>query len=157
MSPPLIDISVQHSEWSHRFRDLHNTVLSIIGLTLEKAEIDARDKELSIVLADNDFVQKLNKEWRSKDKPTNVLSFPQDDDFMLGDIVLAFETVEAEAHAQDKRFEDHVTHLVIHGLLHLLGHDHIEDEEAEIMEALEIEILSALNIKNPYQPIEDNT
>ena len=155
MTAPLIDISVRHNDWSHRFRDLHNVVLSVIAMTLEKAEIDAGNKELSLVLADNNFVQELNKQWRGKDKPTNVLSFPQDDDFMLGDIILAYETVQDEAEAQGKRFEDHATHLIIHGLLHLLGHDHIEDDEAEVMEALEIEILGALNIKNPYQPIED--
>ncbi|MCB1581103.1 MAG: rRNA maturation RNase YbeY, partial [Alphaproteobacteria bacterium] len=68
----------------------------------------------------------------------------------LGDIILAYETVRDEAKEQDKRFEDHATHLIVHGLLHLLGHDHIEEADAQIMESLEIEILRTLNIKNPY-------
>jgi probable rRNA maturation factor len=148
---PDIDITVQHREWTHAMRDIHNIALSVIGLTLEKAGVKNREQELSLVLADNDFVQKLNKEWRGKDKPTNVLSFPQDEPSMLGDIILAYETVEEEAQAQGKRFEDHTIHLIVHGLLHLLGHDHEEDHEAEIMESLEIEILAAMNIKNPYE------
>ncbi len=149
---PEIDITVQHNEWTRDIRDIQNVVLSVVAITLEKTNpANTENTELSIVLADNGFVQKLNKEWRGKDKPTNVLSFPQDEPTMLGDIILAYETVKAEADAQNKRFEDHTTHLIAHGLLHLLGHDHEEDEEAEIMEALEIEILDALNIKNPYE------
>ncbi len=148
---PDIDITVQHAEWTKAMRDIQNVVLSVIAITFEKADIENRKQELSIVLADNDFVQALNKEWRGKDKPTNVLSFPQDEPSMLGDIILAYETVAEEAEEQSKRFEDHATHLIVHGLLHLLGHDHEEDGEAEIMEALEIEVLNALNIKNPYE------
>ncbi|HOO81987.1 MAG TPA: rRNA maturation RNase YbeY [Alphaproteobacteria bacterium] len=150
MNQPIIDISIQHSEWTRAIRDIQNIVISVIGLTLEKADVEAQGKELSLVLADNDFVQALNKEWRGKDKPTNVLSFPQDEPMLLGDIILAYETVRDEAKEQDKRFEDHATHLIVHGLLHLLGHDHIEEADAQIMESLEIEILRTLNIKNPY-------
>ena len=150
MNQPIIDISIQHSEWTRAIRDIQNIVIFVIGLTLEKADVEAQGKELSLVLADNDFVQALNKEWRGKDKPTNVLSFPQDEPMLLGDIILAYETVRDEAKEQDKRFEDHATHLIVHGLLHLLGHDHIEEADAQIMESLEIEILRTLNIKNPY-------
>ncbi|MEZ5813389.1 MAG: rRNA maturation RNase YbeY [Alphaproteobacteria bacterium] len=148
---PDIDITVQHREWTHALSDAQNIVLSTVAVTLEKAGVNGENQELSLVLADNDFVQKLNKEWRGKDKPTNVLSFPQDEPSMLGDIILAYETVAEEAEAQGKRFEDHMIHLIAHGLLHLLGHDHEEDHEAEIMESLEIEILAAMNIKNPYE------
>ena len=151
MTQPLIDISVQHPQWTRSVRDIQNVVLSVIALTLDKAGVENRGQELSIVLADNDFVQTLNKEWRGKDKPTNVLSFPQDEPSMLGDVILAYETVEQEAKEQNKRFENHATHLIVHGLLHLLGHDHIEDDEAETMEALEIQILADLGIKNPYE------
>ena len=148
---PIIDISIQHKGWSHDIRDIQNIVLSVIGLTLEKAGVDVSEQELSLVLADDTFVQKLNKEWRGKDKPTNVLSFPQDEPMLLGDVVLAYETVKREAQEQDKRFEDHLIHLIAHGVLHLLGHDHEDDAEAEEMESLEISVLEALGIKNPYE------
>lgn len=111
------------------------------------------ETEVSIVLADNAFVQVLNKNYRGKDKPTNVLSFPQDDDLMgsLGDIIFAFETVKAEAAEQNKNFNNHLAHLAVHGTLHLLGYDHMDAAEAEEMEALEIKILSGMNIPNPYE------
>lgn len=107
--------------------------------------------EISLVFADNDFVQVLNANYRGKDKPTNVLSFPQDEPELLGDVILAYETVKCEADEQNKTFEDHTRHLIVHGTLHLLGYDHIEDEEAEEMEALEIKILADMGIKNPYE------
>lgn len=107
--------------------------------------------EISIVLADDAFVQNLNREYRGKDKPTNVLSFPQDEHGLLGDVILAHETLSREAKEQDKSFEDHLMHLVVHGTLHLMGHDHENDEEAEEMEALEIKILEQLGVENPYQ------
>ncbi|RED51498.1 putative rRNA maturation factor [Aestuariispira insulae] len=121
---------------------------------------EGREAELSLVLSDDASVQELNREWRGKDKPTNVLSFPADDEDeaplpgmprMLGDIVLALETVSREAREQNKSFDHHLTHLVIHGLLHLIGYDHIEDDEAEIMEALEIKLLAGMGISNPYE------
>ena len=112
--------------------------------------------EISIVLADNNFIQNLNHVYRGKDKPTNVLSFPQDEPGLLGDVILAYETIEKEANEQEKSFEDHLTHLIVHGTLHLLGHDHEDDKEAKEMEALEIEILEKLGIKNPYE-INDKT
>ncbi|MAQ71147.1 MAG: rRNA maturation RNase YbeY [Alphaproteobacteria bacterium] len=114
------------------------------------------DAELSIVLANNKFVQNLNKEYRGKDQPTNVLSFPADDTNgyiikgPLGDIVFAHETIMNESDTESKHFEAHLTHLLLHGLLHLLGYDHIEDHEAQEMERIEIEILQKIGIKNPY-------
>lgn len=121
----------------------------------------AEEAELCIVLADDHFVQDLNKTYRGKDKPTNVLSFParsipvaagpEPMGFrLLGDIVLARETLEREAAEQGKRIEDHVAHLVVHGVLHLLGQDHEEDKEAEIMEGLERDILQSMGINDPY-------
>ena len=116
--------------------------------------------ELSIALTGNDRVQDLNREWRDKDKPTNVLSFPAGDDpdaaqaqgrpEMLGDIVLAFGVTRDEATEQGLEFEHHVTHLVVHGVLHLLGYDHIEDDDAEEMETLESTILKGLGLRDPY-------
>ena len=120
---------------------------------------------VSIKLSDNAEVHALNKQWRDKDKPTNVLSFPMLDDeeldalitstydapeIMLGDIILAYETCAAEAAEKGISIAHHATHLVIHGMLHLLGHDHIEEDEAELMEALEVKALASMGLHNPY-------
>ena len=120
---------------------------------------------VSVKLSDNAEVHALNREWREKDKPTNVLSFPMlyDDEIdallegtynvpeiMLGDIILAYETCAAEAEEKQISVADHATHLVIHGMLHLLGHDHVDDEEAEAMEALEVKALASMGLHNPY-------
>ncbi|NBX02785.1 MAG: rRNA maturation RNase YbeY [Alphaproteobacteria bacterium] len=112
------------------------------------ASAEGEMREITVVLADDAFVKNLNRDFRGKDKPTNVLSFPGDGH--LGDIVLAFETIEREAKEQQKTFKAHVQHLLVHGTLHLLGHDHIKDAEAEKMEALEIKILKELGVANPY-------
>lgn len=110
-----------------------------------------KQRELAVVLADNAQVQRLNCEFRGKDKPTNVLSFPSDEEAEWGDIILAYEVIDAEAAEQGKSFHDHFCHLLVHGMLHLFGYDHIEQDEAEEMEAIEIEILSKLAIANPYE------
>jgi probable rRNA maturation factor len=112
--------------------------------------------ELSLVLADDATVRRLNHEYRGKDSATNVLSFPPafDDETLLGDVVLAEETVRREAVEQGKARADHATHLVVHGCLHLLGYDHEDDEEARRMEALEVEILATLGVADPYQEVE---
>lgn len=111
--------------------------------------------ELSIVLTDDAEQQVLNRDWRGIDKPTNVLSFPQIEPFspvigILGDITLARETLEREARELGKSFEEHFTHLVIHGFLHILGYDHIEEADALVMEGLETQILSSMGIADPY-------
>lgn len=111
--------------------------------------------EICIKIIDTAESQNLNKTYRGKDKPTNVLSFPSDiPDFVesshLGDLAICASIVEQEAQAQNKHVIDHWAHLTIHGCLHLLGYDHIEDTEADKMEALEIELLAELGIGNPY-------
>ena len=111
--------------------------------------------ELTIRLVDNDEIQQLNLQYRHKDKPTNVLSFPFEvpegiELNLLGDIIIAINVVEQEAIEQKKSLKDHWAHMVIHGCLHLLGYDHINDDEAEEMESLEINILKGLSITNPY-------
>jgi probable rRNA maturation factor len=113
--------------------------------------------ELSLVFTDDDDIKGINAEWRGQDKPTNVLSFPA---FplepggrpgpMLGDIILAEETLRREALDLGKPFEDHLSHLLVHGFLHLFGYDHMTDAEAAVMEGLEIRILAELGLGNPY-------
>lgn len=114
------------------------------------------DCELSIRLVDEDESAELNNEYRGKNGPTNVLSFPFEapielEPRLLGDLVICVPVVVREAAEQGKSVDDHWAHMVVHGCLHLLGYDHIEDYEAEQMEALEITILQTLNIANPYQ------
>ncbi|QLF71305.1 rRNA maturation RNase YbeY [Peteryoungia desertarenae] len=113
--------------------------------------------ELSVVFADDEMIRGINAEWRGKDKPTNVLSFPafpvtpgKMPGPMLGDIIIARETVEREAIELEKSFEDHLTHLMVHGFLHLFGYDHLEKEQAEHMEGLETRILAELGLSDPY-------
>lgn len=115
------------------------------------------DAELTIRLVDSDESQALNRDYRGKDAPTNVLSFPFEappglDLPLLGDLVVCHPVVEREAMEQDKRLIDHYAHMVVHGTLHLLGHDHIEDDEAAVMENLERSILAGLGISDPYAP-----
>jgi probable rRNA maturation factor len=102
-----------------------------------------------VVLADDASLRDLNRTFRGKDKPTNVLSFEGEGE-ELGDIVLAYETVKREAKEQGKSFASHTAHLVVHGCLHLLGHDHERERDAEKMEALEISILARLGFPDPY-------
>ena len=111
--------------------------------------------ELSIVLLDDAEQQVLNRQWRQIDKPTNVLSFPQIEPFapvlgILGDITLARETLDREAAEQGVSFVDHFTHLVVHGFLHILGYDHIDEQDALVMEGLETQIHATLGIADPY-------
>jgi probable rRNA maturation factor len=107
--------------------------------------------EVAILLTGDAAMQALNRQWRGKDAPTNVLSFPSgESDGHLGDVVLAFETVAREAEQQNKSIADHAAHLVVHGVLHLIGYDHDKEDEAQIMERLETKILSTLGVADPY-------
>lgn len=151
-----IDISREglNGQWQE-ITDKH--IISVLESTagnLKNYKFD--DAEISVVLSYADHVHTLNNEYRDKDKPTNILSFPVSEKPVLapagplGDLVLAYEVVKEEAQNENKTFHDHLSHLLVHGFLHLLGHDHMNDEEAEEMEKLEIEILGAIGIKNPY-------
>jgi probable rRNA maturation factor len=120
--------------------------------------------ELAVALGDDALLRRLNREHRGQDKPTNVLAFPlaQDNDdpalpALLGDVVIARETVLREAAAQGKTVADHLAHLVVHGTLHVLGHDHDTDADATRMEALETAVLAGLGIADPYVPKPDTT
>ena len=124
------------------------------ALAQSKAKITGA-AELSIVLTDDAEQRVLNRDWRGIDKSTNVLSFPQIAPFgavqgLLGDIILARETVAREAEEMGISFADHFTHLVVHGFLHLLGYDHMDDDEALAMESLETQILASLGVADPY-------
>ncbi|MEO6014175.1 MAG: rRNA maturation RNase YbeY [Devosia sp.] len=153
MSPLSIDISRNAEGWPEAL-DARADEAVRAALKLSKAKITGAT-ELSIVLTDDAEQQNLNREWRGIDKTTNVLSFPQIEPFgpvfgLLGDIILARETLEREAVVEKVSFEDHFTHLVVHGFLHLLGYDHIADDEALAMESLETQILASMGVADPY-------
>jgi len=118
--------------------------------------VTQQEFELTIRLVDIEESKQLNNQYRQKDKPTNVLSFPFEvpdgiELNLLGDLVVCVQVVEQEAKEQGKILFDHWAHMIIHGCLHLLGYDHINDTDAEEMEALEIKILAELSINNPYE------
>jgi probable rRNA maturation factor len=132
-------------------------------LSRSKAGVDIEPRiviELAISLADDAVQQGLNRDWRGIDRPTNVLAFPAWNreapippgaPLLLGDVVLAFETAAREADEQGKPLSDHLSHLIVHGVLHLLGHDHASEAEAVAMESLETSILASLGVPDPYR------
>ena len=131
-----------------------------IEAAAEIADADVAGAELAVMLTDDSGIRTLNANWRSIDKPTNVLSFPalqpeggggpDDAPRMLGDIAIAYETTRREDDDEQKPFDHHLSHLAVHGFLHLIGYDHENDDDAEDMESLEREILSSLGIPDPY-------
>jgi probable rRNA maturation factor len=149
-----LDISVAAPAWGRAVGDISALAERAIAAALARAEVSGA-LEVSLLLTDDAEQQELNRDHRGKDSPTNVLSFPAG--FVppagprpLGDISLALETVIREAEEQDKSVADHLSHLLVHGTLHLLGYDHGDDVEAEEMEALEREILAGLGVADPY-------
>ncbi len=144
----VVDITQRSAAWGVT-PGLSTHIKAAVLSTLRHVKY-VNQSEVSIVLVDDAFIQTLNKQYRGFDKPTNVLSFPQDDDRHLGDVVFAYEKISREAVEQEKSFNDHLTHLVVHGVLHLLGFDHETDEEAAEMEGLEVDILAAMGLRNPY-------
>ncbi|MGM7318650.1 rRNA maturation RNase YbeY [Idiomarina sp. ST10R2A5] len=137
-----------------------DAVYTWVSATLDYLEQDSKAVELTIRIVAEREAQELNNEFRGKDYATNVLSFPFNSPVelpvtLLGDLVICQSVVEKEAQEQQKSAIAHWTHMVIHGTLHLLGYDHIDDNEAEEMEQIERNILASLNISDPYQPIDN--
>lgn len=151
-----IDIATKAGHWPEQAA-IEAIANKAVGQCLDELQLDDIESELSIVLTNDVEIRKLNADWRKKNTATNVLSFPafqvavgQRPGPMLGDIVLARETIEREAQDMAIGFSEHLTHLIVHGMLHLLGYDHENDTDAEQMETLETEILAQLGIKDPY-------
>lgn len=151
-----IDLTVEAGDWPAR-RTLAALARKAVAAALAETGVADAPSELSIVFTDDAHIRALNAGWRGKDKATNVLSFPtfpvKPGDRLpplLGDVVLAAETVAREAELEDKPFDHHLLHLMVHGVLHLLGYDHGTDAEAETMEALERRALARLAIPDPY-------
>jgi rRNA maturation RNase YbeY len=144
------DVRVEDPRWSEALGDMDAFALRAVSAVAGAVELDD-DEAFSVLFTTDATLRALNLAWRGKDKPTNVLSFPAPETAgTLGDIAIAFETVAREAGEQGKTLEDHATHLLVHGLLHLLGYDHEAVDEAAEMEGLEREILGALGIADPY-------
>ena len=156
---PITEIIVAAECWQDQ-PDAEAVIQRAIAAAAEATDADAGDAELAVMLTDDAGIRTLNNNWRGIDKPTNVLSFPalqptgprSDDDAprMLGDIAIAYETLRREADEEHKPFDHHLSHLAVHGFLHLIDYDHETDGEAEEMEALEREILAQLGIPDPY-------
>ena len=157
-----IQLSLEEGSWPDEavLEALSERVLELAAAFIDKHEKQPFAKspvELSLVFTDDQSIREINAEWRKIDKPTNVLSFPASPlqpggkpGHMLGDIILAEETIRREAAELEKSFDEHLTHLLVHGFLHLFGYDHMNDADAERMEALETRILADLGVSDPY-------
>jgi probable rRNA maturation factor len=156
-----IDLSVICAAWRRALPSVTRIARGAAQATLAQSGRKIGAAELSLVLADDATVRDLNARWRGKDAPTNVLAFASEESpvkgkpVLLGDVVLAYETVAREAKDQKKRLADHLRHLVIHGVLHLLGYDHMKAAPAKRMEALETRILASLGVADPYRLREE--
>jgi probable rRNA maturation factor len=152
---PVIEVAIEAKDWASLEAPSKLVQTAILAAVEGSGLVLAVNAEISVVLCSDAFIRELNREWRGYDAPTNVLSFPPGGDPasapLLGDIVIAFETASREAFEAGKPLRDHVAHLLVHGFLHLIGHDHVEAAEAEAMEALERAILGRLGIDDPYR------
>lgn len=156
-----IDILRQNGDWD-TLDDVEGLIRTAVEAALQPSpdSVAGQVTEISILLENDAALQALNKQWRNKDKPTNVLSFPapplpaamraMQAERHLGDIALSFDTLSAEASTENKTLSDHLQHLVVHGMLHLQGHDHQTPDDADEMEDLERRILADLGIGDPY-------
>ena len=136
-------LDVHNSKWKKYKIDFNAIVNNVVGKKYQNSEV-------SIILTDDKEIKKINRKYRNINKPTNVLSFELGDDILLGDIYISLDTVQREAITENISVEDHCAHMVVHGVLHLLGYDHINDQDATVMENKETQILKKMGIKNPY-------
>ncbi len=160
-----LDISIEDDRWQALEPLAHGAIVAV----LDHCGVASDDCEVSVLGCDDSRIAELNAEFRQKPTPTNVLSWPAEDlsadapgqvpvppeadftgEIALGDIAISYDTCVREAATAGKAFDDHVTHLIVHGTLHLLGYDHIRDPDATLMEAVEVEILGKLGIDDPY-------
>ncbi|MCK5554824.1 MAG: rRNA maturation RNase YbeY [Alphaproteobacteria bacterium] len=171
MIKPIIHLDMTSAKWKKAFPSMQEKIEQVATCAFLNAKKPAAFKsrffEINILLTDDSYIKTLNKNYRNKNKATNVLSFPQIDlkkfqhdsldifppneRIPLGDIALAFQTVNRECLEQDKSLENHILHLIVHGTLHLLGYDHQHLKESTAMEKLECDILSSLGYPDPYQ------
>jgi probable rRNA maturation factor len=163
-----VEIDIDDPRWNAQ--NLKTRIEEAVAGALAHFDLEAEDCEIAILACDDARIAELNSEFRGKPVATNVLSWPAEDlaasepggqparpeadftgEFPLGDIAIAYDTCLREADAAKKPLEDHLRHLVVHGVLHLLGYDHIRDPDATVMEALEVEILGNMGLDDPYK------
>jgi probable rRNA maturation factor len=153
-----IAVLVESAAWRDALANAEGLVHEAVVAAFAHAGPQCGGGEVSVVLADDAFVRVLNRDYRGADEPTNVLAFPADDPggLLLGDVIVAYETAAREASEQDKPLADHLRHLVVHGLLHLLGFRHAAAAAARTMEGRETEVLAALGVPDPYDAEGDS-
>ncbi len=156
---PRLALEIEDARWTAALPNAAALIEKAVCLALADTDTHGRTIEVGVRLVDDGTIQALNRDWRGRDKPTNVLSFPLGDPgpvtdpefpWLIGDIVMSYDTVTAESIRDRKPLEHHVVHLAIHATLHLIGHDHEAEAEAEAMEAAEVSLLAGLGIPDPY-------
>ena len=135
--------------WRRSYPAIKADVQQLVTLVLKREKQPAAT--LNVLFTDSVEIQQLNRDFRAKNKPTNVLSFPSGEEAFLGDIAISYDVIAKEKAQQSKTWRAHTLHMVLHGTLHLLGYDHEADEEAEEMEGFEIALLEQLGVANPYE------
>lgn len=161
-----IVLETEDPRWLRALPNVSLLLEKALPLALSGLPAGNRTIEVGVRLVDDATIQGLNRDWRGRDKPTNVLSFPlgdpgpvtdQDFPWLIGDIVMSYDTVVAESIRDMKPLEHHVVHLAIYAALHLIGHDHEDEAEADAMEAAEVSLLANLGIPDPYVPQASNS
>jgi len=148
----MIEIEIEDLDWTRAQPDAERLTRAAAEAALARVDAANDRDDLVVLLTDDETVHALNRQFRGRNRPTNVLSFPAASTAgaHLGDIALAYGICSGEAQAQGKPLSAHLQHLVVHGVLHLLGHDHEEAAEAEVMEAIERQVMSVLGLPDPY-------